>query len=368
MLVDSLGAGQTGCLEAGAYHQDVRIETPGITLTSYPGQTATLVGRLWVSRSANGATVSGLHLDGTNSDNLPSPTINANSVTFSDDDVTDRHTAICFDIGSDTYGTAIGTVLTRDRIHDCGVLPAQNHNHGIYLQAAYNTRISWNLIYANADRGIQLYPDAQNTTIDHNVIDGNGENIDFSGDGGIASSGANVYDNVLSGSTIRHDVESWYPDGNPLGQNNLVHNNCMWGGAEGTVDTSGGGFTISNNTMANPQYVNPAAGDYDLKAGSACLGVAGNVAAVVDGTTTIAAATAAQPTQVTQARTRGGRAMARIAITRRLQNGRARREYIERLERRHLAQRQARTVRRRSRRWHHSHRSVQRHRRTHRWR
>jgi parallel beta-helix repeat protein len=292
-LVDSLAAGQVGCLEAGTYRQDVTLHTSGITLTSYPGQTATVVGRMWVSRTADQATVSGLSLDGANAQNLPSPSVNANNVTFSNDDVTDDHTAICFDIGSDSYGTATGTVITRDRIHDCGVLPAQNHDHGIYLQAAYGTQISWNLIYRNADRGIQLYPDAQNTTIDHNIIDGNGENIDFSGDDGIASSNSDVYANVISDATIRNDVESWYPTGNPIGQNNQLHDNCLWGGAMGPVDSSGGGFTAAANTVADPGFANVSSGNYTMTSSSPCLAIAGDVASVISGSVTVAQATAA---------------------------------------------------------------------------
>jgi parallel beta-helix repeat protein len=273
----------------------VTLRSSDITLTSYPGERATVVGRLWVANTANQATVTGLNLDGANSQNLPSPTVNANNVTFSNDNVTDDHTAICFDIGSDTWGTATGTVITQNRIHDCGVLPAINHDHGIYLEAAYNTQITWNLIYDNADRGIQFYPSAQNTVVAHNIIDGNGEDIIFSGDFGVASSNNQVYDNLLTNAVIRHDVESWYPSGNPIGVNNVVTNNCIWGGAESSIDMSGGGFTASGNTIANPEYVDAAVGNYELQPRSPCLSISGDVAAVVNGTESVAQATSSSP-------------------------------------------------------------------------
>lgn len=289
-LVDSLQPGQTGCLRAGTYTEDVEISAGGlagtpVTLTSYPGERATVMGRLWVAQGADYVTVTGLNLDGVNADNLPSPTINANYATFSYDDVTNAHTGICFDIGSDTYGVATGTLITHDRIHDCGALPATNHDHGIYVQTAVDTQIEWNLIYANADRGIQLYPDAQYTTIDHNVVTHNGEDLIFSGDGGQASSHSRVYDNLLTDAQIRHDVESWYPGGNPVGTDNLVWNNCIWGGAEGEIDTSGGGFTLGHNLLADPQYVAAALHDYSLLPTSPCLTLTGDVQAAVDGTT-----------------------------------------------------------------------------------
>ena len=286
-LADSLRPGQIGCVRAGTYSEDVTIAHGGtsssqILLTSYPGETATITGRFWVTQQASYVTISKLALDGRNSDDLPSPTINGSNITFSLDDITNEHTAICFNIGSDSgYGVANNTLITHSRIHGCGVLPANNHEHGIYIDDANGTRIEWNLIYDNADRAIQLYPNSQGATIDHNVIDDNGEGIIFSGDDGMASSNNNVYANLLTGATIRHDAESYYPEGNPLGTRNSLHNNCVWGGKEGTIDTSGGGFSASHNLTANPQYVNAAMHDYRLNPSSPCLSMTGDIAAAV---------------------------------------------------------------------------------------
>jgi hypothetical protein len=285
-LVDSLRPGETGCLRGGTYRENVRVShggAPGapITLTSYPGDTATVVGRFWVSRGANNVTVTRLHLDGWNADRLPSPSINANYVTFSYDDVTSDHTANCFVLGSD-WGWASHPVIRYDRIHDCGVVPAQNHQHGIYDEMSTDARIEWNLIYDNADRGIQLYPDAQHTVVDHNVIDGNGEGFDFSGGDGSAASHANVYANLITNSILRYDVYSWYPRGNPIGVGNKFHRNCVYGGRMGTIDTSDGGFASFANKVANPQYVASRSNDFRLQATSPCLGMSGDVAAAVD--------------------------------------------------------------------------------------
>jgi parallel beta-helix repeat protein len=289
-LVSALGPGQTGCLRAGDY---VGVGGWGggggggapITLTSFAGESATVTGRMYVPQGADHVTVTGLALDGRNAQNLPSPTVDATDATFSYDDVTDDHTAICFALGNGSWGVAVGTEITNSRIHDCGILPARNYNHGIYVDDASNTRIEWNLIYDNADRGIQLYPDAQNTVIDHNVIDGNGEGILFSGDGGTASDGTQVYDNLITGSKVRSDVESWYPAGNPVGTGNTVHDNCVWNGAQGTIDTASGGFSATANLVADPQYVNAGTGDYHLQPTSPCLTMTGDIAAAMDQTT-----------------------------------------------------------------------------------
>jgi parallel beta-helix repeat protein len=299
-LVSSLTPGETGCLEAGTYNENVTFRAGGtaaapITLTTYPGQTATIVGRVYVAEGANYVTVSGLDLDGVNPSRLESPMIDANHVTFSYDDVTNDHTGICFGIGSATWGWATDTLITHDRVHDCGQLPATNLQHGFYIGGATDTTIEWNLIYANADRGIQLYPEADYTTIDHNIIDDNGEGIIISGADGAASSYTNVYDNIISDANVRHDVESYWPAGNPMGVGNTVHDNCVWGGVEGTIDTSSGGFTAYGNLTVNPEFVNAADHDYETSPTSPCLALVGDVQAAVDGTAPVQPPESASP-------------------------------------------------------------------------
>jgi hypothetical protein len=275
-LADSLSAGQTGCLTAGTYSGDLSIGTAGITLTSAPGGRAKIVGRLWIKEHADGVTLSSLDLDGINAARLPSPTVNGNDATFSDDDVTNDHTEICFLIGS-SWGRAQRTVISANRIHDCGKIPSSNQDHGIYVADADDTQILGNLIYDNVDRGVQLYPDAQRTIIRGNIIDGNGEGIIFSGADGTAASGSVVEGNIIANARIRTNVESWYPSGNPIGRDNVVRNNCIGDGAGGSTETSGGGFTLSGNVSADPQFVDRAAGDLRLKADACSAMLAGYV-------------------------------------------------------------------------------------------
>jgi parallel beta-helix repeat protein len=270
-LVDSLSTGQTGCLRAGTYSQNVSISKASTTLTSYPGETAKVVGRFWVKQGANYVTVSNLVLDGANSSGLPSPTVNGNNDTFTGNDVSNEHTVICFNVGNDDgWGRAVGTVISRNRIHDCGG-PNTNKNHGIYVVAADNTQIVDNVIYNNADRGVQLYPNAQGTVVRGNIISGNGEGVIFSGDNGTASSNNVVENNIITGSTIRTNVESWYPAGNPVGTGNVVRNNCIGGAKTAAYDTSGGGFTMgSSNVSGDPKFVSSSGGDFRLATTSPC--------------------------------------------------------------------------------------------------
>jgi parallel beta-helix repeat protein len=272
-LVDSLDTGQTGCLRGGLYEGNVKVSRPGVMLTRYGAEKAIVKGRFWVAEGADGVTVQGLHLDGTNAAILPSPTINADDVTFRRNDVTNDHSAICFSLGHQDWGRAERTVIEFNRIHDCGRLPATNHDHGIYVNSSTGAVIRGNWIYDNADRGIQLYPDAQNTTITGNVIDGNGQGIIFSGEGGVASSGNLVEGNVIANSKLRNNVESWYPRGNPIGHDNVVRNNCVKGGAYDEGDGGIGdqvGFRVMSTVRTRPAFNDRSAKDFRLIPGSTC--------------------------------------------------------------------------------------------------
>jgi parallel beta-helix repeat protein len=272
-LANALAPGQTGCLQAGTYKEDLRLSRGGtqaapVTIRSADNaHRATIVGRMFVTRDATDVVIRDLNLNGKNAGNLPSPTVDSARISFVNNDVTNDNTTICFVLGNETYGTAVDVVIDGNRIHNCGPLPSRNTAHGIYVELARNTRIVNNYIYDNVDRGVQLYPDAQNTTVAYNVIDGNGEGVIFSGEGAAASNDNHVYRNVISNSLIRFNVESYW--GGAIGTNNLADQNCLWNGRNGNVDQQIG-FTATNNLVADPMFVDRAGKDFRLKAGSPC--------------------------------------------------------------------------------------------------
>jgi nitrous oxidase accessory protein NosD len=274
-LVGTLRPGEIGCLR-GSFREDVTIRAAGITLASDPEHgRASLRGRLFVADTANGVTVRGLLLDGRpvkvpEAEQLPSPTITGDRARFVDNEVTNANTGICFVLGSGEYGTARQTVIERNRIHHCGRLPPTNHDHGIYVAIARDTVIRDNVIHANADRGVQLYPDADRTRVEHNVIDGNGTGVLFSGDAGAASSANVVRNNVITNSTDRYDVTAFWEQ--PIGSGNVVEHNCLWGGKLGEVEEIKG-FSLRGNLVADPRYADRDAGDFRLSHGSPCAGM-----------------------------------------------------------------------------------------------
>jgi hypothetical protein len=286
-LVDALKPGQVGCFAAGTYRfRRLTISRPRVELTSVPGGRAMLRGRLAIARGADRVTISDLDLDGSSGDtNDPSPVVNANRAVFDQVDVTNDHTGICFLLGSPVWGRANHTVIKRSRIHDCGRLPAQNNDHGIYLSAASHTVIRHNWIYRNADRGIQLYPDAQYTRVVGNVLYGNGEGIIFSGNQKVAANHNLVALNVIADSRIRSNVESYYEPGGPIGRRNIVRFNCVRGGGSDYYagpDNTGiqqghVGFRAAYNLNAIPRFVDPANDDFHLTPDSPCAHLGGKV-------------------------------------------------------------------------------------------
>jgi parallel beta-helix repeat protein len=285
-LVDSLAPGQTGCLRGGTYREEnVMVSRGGsgegarVTVRSYPGERALHIGRIYVTDRANFVTFEHLDLNGSggpkncNADGcglLPSPTVNGDDIVFQDNDVTNDHTSICFNVGNPGWGAADRMVIRRNRIHNCGRMPASNHDHGIYLVDTEDTQILDNVIYDNADRGIQLYPNADRTIIRGNILDGNGQGIIFSGVGGETSDDNVAENNLITNAKLRYNVESYYPDG--TGTGNFARNNCLYGGARGNV-SSQVGFSAVRNLVADPQYVDRGAKDFRLRAGSPCAAV-----------------------------------------------------------------------------------------------
>ena len=280
-LASALSAGETGCLAAGqTFVGDLTLTHGGqsgapITITSAdPSNPATIRGRIVTKPGGDWITLSFLKLVGVNADALPSPTIGSDHVTLSHDDISNDHTAICIDvIDSSTWGTGHNTTIDANRIHGCGKLPAQNQDHGVY-DSGYYTTVTNNLIYDNADRGVQLRGD-HGSVVKYNVIDGNGEGVIF---GDLSSSNDEVAFNIVTNSLIRSNVESYWGS-TPVGTGNAFHDNCVYAtnansyyNSGGGVNTSAGGYTIQNVTIGDPAYVNRAAGDYRLQSTSKCVG------------------------------------------------------------------------------------------------
>ncbi len=279
-LAEATQPGETGCLRGGTYDEDVKVKSAGspgarITIQSYPGEWARLLGRLQVDDAAAWVTFRYLTLDGSGAPQdgggpelLPSPTVHGDDIAFIADEVTNRHTAICYAVGNESYGIAYRLEVRQNRIHDCGRLPPTNHEHGIYLHSPGGAQVTDNWIHDNADTGLNLYPDADGHYFARNVLYANGDNLSFAGhgsNGGCTSSDNNLVErNVMSHPRVRSNITSWTPCGHE-GTGNLLRENCIW-----PATFEGHGFTLLNNLYVQPAYVNEAAKDFRIVQGTPC--------------------------------------------------------------------------------------------------
>ncbi len=279
-VVDRLHPDRTVCLRRGVHDLGgtLSIEAPKTTIRNYPGERATILGLLRIEVTAPDSVIKNLTLDGRADPAFLSPLIYADRAVLRNNEITNGHTDICVHI--DSYyedPPPEGVLIEGNRIHDCGKLPAANHDHGIYVGDAVGTTIRDNWIYDNADRGIQLYSNADRTSITGNVIDGNGQGVLFGGGDGQTSDDNLVANNVISNSTVRHNVEdSW---GGAIGSGNVARDNCVWTGRldyyTGEPVNSGivgaaVGFTGFDNKIANPQYVGAGRNNLNLRPSSPC--------------------------------------------------------------------------------------------------
>ena len=259
-LVSSLGPGQTGCLRGGTYTQrEVLVRKRKVTLRSAPGERAVWRGRIILAGRRD--KLVDLTLDGSaGPKGVPSVTVNAPEVVISDNDITNRQN-ICIAVRRWRGERPDGFLVQRNRIHDCGRRPATNKDHGVYVVDAVGGLIRENVIFRNADRGVQLYPDAQRITVVRNTIDGNGSGVIFSNN----SSRNVVRDNLISNSVVRWNAEAHQL----VGRGNRFESNCVRPGHPDPAYHENGGVMLpssvaqeGNVAASGEMYRARANGDY----------------------------------------------------------------------------------------------------------
>jgi hypothetical protein len=280
-LADSLRAGETGCLRGGVYEapgDDVvlNIERGGtpehrLRIRSYPGERARLRGIVWIQNGADHVVLSHLSVKG------PANTISVK--VYADDVIIVRNNFTngrlgksCLMLGgSASDDVSHRPVVRRNLFHDCGSPEDDNLGHGIYAQNVVGGQITRNIFWSIQAYALQFYPNAQRTRFAHNIVDGGPPSVRggvvFGGDEEYASNGNIVARNVIAYAATYNVDSTW---DNVVGRDNLVRTNCLWGGREGNISRSEGGFVATGNAIARPIFANRAARDYRLKPGSRC--------------------------------------------------------------------------------------------------
>ena len=135
-----------------------------ITLTSYPGQTATLTGGIvYVPQGSDYVTLTGLHIDGAAATTQNTIQIDAAHISVTDSDITNENLArSCFILGSDTgYGAATVPLVQGNVIHECGHV-APNEDHGVYIDNVTGATITDNIFWGIRNGyALHFYPRVQ---------------------------------------------------------------------------------------------------------------------------------------------------------------------------------------------------------------
>ncbi len=318
-LLNSLAPGQVGCLTDGATFTlgggeavTAASGSPGLPITlrpATPGARVTIsaLTGFWFQPAGHDLVLKDLNIRRHGGGAGSLLLVDGDRVTLDGLDITYPNN-ICLDVGGDprpgpnqTSDTTEDFVLRNSRVHDCGSAYGGPHFendsgvHGIYVQFSrdgsdagatndsYSAIFEDNLIYANHNRGIQLYPDTDDALIRRNVFYGNGANVNIGSDSPtIASERNTVTDNIISESTLDGLSPGGFVGdtnevlGNLIGVNNPanhVDGNCINNTAHPTALYAGPGFTHVNNIEnQSPGFANPAAGDFTLSANSPCLG------------------------------------------------------------------------------------------------
>lgn len=166
---------------------------------SYPGERAKVVGRIYVSDSADDVTLADLDLAGQSNKYPglsctggsccnPDPVVGScgngslviagTGVSLSGNDITNDNSDICILLGNG-YGAADDVSITGNRIHNCGdfSLKGKNSAHAIYASHTDGGLIANNILYGHSAFAVKLAPRATNATVEHNVVDFNGVGV-----------------------------------------------------------------------------------------------------------------------------------------------------------------------------------------------
>ncbi len=232
----------------------MELTAPGVTLMSFPGERARVVGRVVIGETAAGATISNLDLAG-RSNLYPGSTcteecgnssfpVSASGVTVSGNDISNDDTDICLQLVRFEDGVGDDATVTGNRIHDCGLFEPRRSNtaHGVYVNDATGALIAENVIYDNASFGVKLAPRAVGNEVSGNVIDMNAVGVLVGAQlpcptAEEASRDNLIERNVVTRAQVRNNIEGFWPtpaydpacfDIGDDTRGNVVTENCVY--------------------------------------------------------------------------------------------------------------------------------------------
>jgi parallel beta-helix repeat protein len=240
------------------------------------------------NRSGRGG---GVHvIDGTIT--LSSNTIQSNTASYGGGVYVSTGTVILNDnsllSNRDSYGGgtyASGMYVSGGTVTLNGNTIRDNLGRGIYLNSGTVT-LSGNTIQSNSGDGVYMSSGTINAQND--IIAGNGEGVSLSG-GNLTARHWTLADNdryavfnnsgsaVLTNTVVYHHIMAAFYGPNILADHTLFYRNG--------ASVCQNGATCTNDMIGDPEFVNPAAGDYHIGSGSAAIdvGVDAGVTTDIDG-------------------------------------------------------------------------------------
>jgi hypothetical protein len=271
-FVDSLSAGETGCLRGGTYTTGLfYFRRANTTVTSYPGERATIdqgSSMSVVDDVADNMVIKRINFV---TSNVHTIRVYGSDVTMEDNSFTNKKafgSGACVSVGGSTV-TTYNLKLYRNIFHDCGS-SSDNQNHPIYAGHARTITIVDNLFYGTGGYAVHLYPDVSGAYVAHNITDGAG-----------ACRGGNVIDSAFNDHVFERNIiinAQTCPNPNyatpshgllvKTGTTNKANYNCFYNNAGGDIS---GSVSQVGNINTNPLFVNTSTRDYRLQSGSGCL-------------------------------------------------------------------------------------------------
>jgi hypothetical protein len=274
----NLAAGKTLCLNPGTYSTFTthaqKIAASTIRSTD-PLNPATILGGQTDTSNASNLTFSNLRFVG----NARANTVylGGANIIVQDSEITNNYIgSSCVIIGDHTAGAQTGGGLFRNRIHDCGATGG-NQTHCIYSAVFTGGAINGNTIWNCRFFAIQFGPDSHNLVADHNTFDGGSPTqrggLLYWSEGSTTTTNVEIKNSIIVGASGYPAIGyCWTSCNGSIGSGNTAHDNCLWDNAAGDFQTPAQGYTQTNNPHVDPLFVNRAARNYSLQAGSPCLG------------------------------------------------------------------------------------------------
>lgn len=306
-LARKLQPGETGCLRGGTTYDATGgagiVDGGGradaaITIRTGGGGRAALVGWIHAKPTAHDIVFTDLTFAGTPLDAAGNPispksthvNIDGDRITLDRVEVRNPY-GTCIDVGAiDPYQSvsegdpSFDIRIVDSQIHQCGTSPKvvltdrDSGTHAIYLVNTRNARISGNRIHDARMRGVQFWPNAKGTLVEHNAFGRNSTHVNI---GSALREGAPW---ASAGNVVRNNVfgprnQTIFPVKNPAAfvgnfpldahdHGNLIEGNCVH--PDQGAMTAGAGFKFGANRIVDPGFVDAAAGDLRLRANSTC--------------------------------------------------------------------------------------------------